>query len=183
MSSHWALLPPLGPSQETPLPSLWWHPTSGTLGISLFYCLYTLVTSLQNISKCRTYIFGKLWDFEYSSSAAELKRNRLSFCILRHPIFHWKPRFIHIYSRYPFPSPSKLMAVNSPWQGGKWMILSSKWRDQPPSGAGEGQTGTATGPADLEKQAWATTPWGWSLCWVFTQQTPMAPLQPLLSVR
>lgn len=119
MSSHWALLPPLGPSQETPLPSLRWHPTSGTLGISLFYCLYTLVTSLQNISKCRTYIFGKLWDFEYSSSAAELKRNRLSFCILRHPIFHWKPRFIHIYSQYPFPSPSKLMAVNSPWQGGK----------------------------------------------------------------
>lgn len=53
----------------------------------------------------------------------------------------------------------------------------------PQWGQDSGKQGLPWGQPDLEKQVCATAPGGWSLCRVFTQQTPTAPLQPLLSVR
>lgn len=53
----------------------------------------------------------------------------------------------------------------------------------PQWGQGRGKQRLPQGQPDLEKQAWAKAPGGWFLCRLFTQQTPMAPLQPLLSVR
>lgn len=111
------------------------------LGVSLFYwCLYTLVISLQNVS-LELILSAGIW---VSSWGAKHKRNSLWFCVFLHTIFDQRPRFIPFILRYPFISPSKLTVVSSLWQGGKWMIPFSKWRDQPSRGRG-GVNRTATG--------------------------------------
>lgn len=100
---HWALLPRLQLPWETPPPSVQrsftcpcflWH-----LGVSLFYwCLYTSVTSLQNMS-LELILSTGTW---VSSWGEEHKRNSLWFCVFLLTIFHQSPRFIHIYSQILF---------------------------------------------------------------------------------
>lgn len=79
-----------------------------------------------------TYIIS--WDFEYlveGQNSKETVYDSVYFCTLS---FIRDQDLYTLILRHPFPSPSKLKVISNLWQGGKWMILSSKWRNQPPSG-------------------------------------------------